>query len=161
MHIYLIFFLFNAFRKIVYLINRLPSPTYNNKPPRKIHFNKPPALDHLRVFRSQCFPFLGNTRTDKHSPKYKPCVFLGYVLSYRGYRCLDPSTNKVYISRHVQFLEDAFPFATHSITFPSSLSHHHTLSLPFSSSTSLFVTPLKPGCLVDYRQPAENLCLIS
>jgi hypothetical protein len=37
----------------------------------------------------------------------KPCIFLGY--SYAGYKCLDPITNKVYLSRHVVFDEQNFP----------------------------------------------------
>jgi len=37
------------------------------------------------------------------------CIFIGYSSNYRGYRCLDPSTKKVHISRHVVFDEDTFP----------------------------------------------------
>jgi len=37
----------------------------------------------------------------------KPCIFLGY--HYAGYKCLDPVTNKVYLSRHVVFDESSFP----------------------------------------------------
>jgi hypothetical protein len=37
----------------------------------------------------------------------KPCIFLGY--HHAGYKCLDPVTNKVYLSRHVVFNEDSFP----------------------------------------------------
>ncbi|CAH9076868.1 unnamed protein product, partial [Cuscuta europaea] len=39
-------------------------------------------------------------------------VFLGYASEYKGYRCLDPKTGRVYISRHVRFFhEDIFPYS--------------------------------------------------
>ncbi|GJR94175.1 hypothetical protein Tco_0266349 [Tanacetum coccineum] len=31
-----------------------------------------------------------------------PCVFLGYSPSHHGYRCLDISTERLYIARHVK-----------------------------------------------------------
>jgi len=33
------------------------------------------------------------------------CVFLGYGLSHQGYGCFDPVSKKLYVSRHVVFLE--------------------------------------------------------
>ena len=45
-------------------------------------------------------------------PRSVECVFVGYSASHKGYRCLDRATGRVYISRHVVFNEDAFPFAT-------------------------------------------------
>lgn len=39
----------------------------------------------------------------------KKCIFLGYNSNYRGYRCLDPATKRIYLSRHVIFNEKSFP----------------------------------------------------
>jgi hypothetical protein len=40
----------------------------------------------------------------------KRCIFLGYGSKYsKGYLCMDPLTNKVFISRPVVFDEEHFP----------------------------------------------------
>jgi hypothetical protein len=44
------------------------------------------------------------------SPRSTPCVFIGYSSIYKGYKCLDLNTNRIYISRHVIFDESSFPF---------------------------------------------------
>ena len=49
-------------------------------------------------------------KLDSHSI---PCVFLGYSSTQSAYICLDLSTSKTYISHHVKFLENTFPFTTH------------------------------------------------
>ena len=49
-------------------------------------------------------------------PLDPPCVFLGYLAHHKGYRCLDLSSNRVIISRHVVFDESAFPYAERAST---------------------------------------------
>jgi hypothetical protein len=47
----------------------------------------------------------------KLSPRSTRCVFLGYSIDHKGYCCLDLSTNRLIVSRHVIFYEDSFPLA--------------------------------------------------
>lgn len=51
------------------------------------------------------------TTQHKLSPRSIPCVFLRYPSSHKGYRCLDPSSGKVILSRHVVFDESVFRLA--------------------------------------------------
>lgn len=73
-------------------------------------FGKNPNYSSLRIFGCQCFPYLKSQGLNKFSRKTISCVFLGYSPLHKGYRCLDPHTHKVYISRHVVFNESIFPF---------------------------------------------------
>ncbi|KAJ8772626.1 hypothetical protein K2173_027803 [Erythroxylum novogranatense] len=42
------------------------------------------------------------------------CVFIGYSEKYKGYKCLNPKTKKIIISRHVKFDETVFPYKSAS-----------------------------------------------
>jgi hypothetical protein len=97
----------DAFVTAVYIINRLPTPTLNYKSPYFKLYSKDPDYQSLKVFGCQCFPLLRPYSAHKLEYRSKPCVFLGY--HFAGYKCMDPITKKVYLSRHVIFDENSFP----------------------------------------------------
>lgn len=84
----------------------------------------------LKVFGCSCFPWLKPYTTSKLEPKSKYCVFLGYSLYHKGYKCLDLLSQILYISRHVTFDKSNFPFHKPSPSFSSQL-------LSFSSSRTI------------------------
>ena len=47
----------------------------------------------------------------KMDPKSCPCVFIGYSMKHKGYKCLYPPTGRFCISRHVVFHESIFPYS--------------------------------------------------
>jgi hypothetical protein len=98
-----------SFLTSTYLINRLPTKVLHNESPFSKLFGKPPDYSFLKVFGSLCYPLLRPYGQHKLSFRSKPCIFLGYCLNQRGYRCFDPHSHKVYISRHVVFDEMKFP----------------------------------------------------
>ncbi|PKU68164.1 Retrovirus-related Pol polyprotein from transposon TNT 1-94 [Dendrobium catenatum] len=86
-----------------YLINRAPSVTTNYLSPLQQMFNIQPSYAHLRIFGCECFPLLPPTQQTKLSPTSSSCIFIGYSDTMKGYRCLNPITNKIITSRHVRF----------------------------------------------------------
>jgi hypothetical protein len=63
------------------------------------------------VFGCVCWPNLRPYNAHKLSFRSVRCVFLGYSSRHKGFKCLEPSTGRVYISRDVTFYESVFPFA--------------------------------------------------
>ncbi|GJS15736.1 ribonuclease H-like domain-containing protein [Tanacetum coccineum] len=53
------------------------------------------------------------------------CIFLRYPVYHKGYRCLDLSSNKIILSKHVTFDEEQFPYS--SLTSTNSPSYSRSL----------------------------------
>jgi hypothetical protein len=114
----------------VYLLNRMPTPVLNWDSPFSRLFGRIPCYSDLRVFGCACYPHLGAYVTNK--PRTTECVFLGYSSQHKGYRCLDPVTGRVYVSRHVRFDETTYPYA----------SRHYASSSPADSDIA--IVPVLP-----------------
>jgi hypothetical protein len=101
------------------LLNILPTKTLHFSTPHFALFKIVPSYEHLRVFGCTCYPNLSATTSHKLDPRSAKCVFLGYSSHHKGYRCLDPLSNRVILSRHVVFDESTFPFAEQQPTASS------------------------------------------
>lgn len=100
----------HAFATAVYTINRLPTPNLNHMSPYQKIFGRQPDYNFLKIFGCSCFPWLKPYTSNKLEPRSTKCVFLGYSLLHKGYKCLSLSTHKLFYSRHVLFDEQDFPF---------------------------------------------------
>ncbi|PKU79316.1 Retrovirus-related Pol polyprotein from transposon TNT 1-94 [Dendrobium catenatum] len=99
-------------------------------------FNKVPTYDHLRTFGCACFPSLPPHTSTKLQPNSALCVFMGYSVTQKGYKCLNFETNIISVSRHVIFLENIFPFHTKlSLSIPSQQDVPPQLLIPVSKAT--------------------------
>jgi histone deacetylase 1/2 len=125
-----------AFLTACYLINRMPTPVLNNTTPITRLLNQSPDYSFLRTFGCACWPSLRKYNSRKLEFRSKMCVFLGYSPMHKGYKCLDRSTGRIYISRDVIFDEHVFPFATpgvvvdvtalHPVSFPQGRAHFNS-----------------------------------
>ncbi|KAJ9541585.1 hypothetical protein OSB04_028091 [Centaurea solstitialis] len=109
----------------VYTINTHPTPILQQKSPYEVLHGISPAYDLLKVWGYACFVQLQPHEHTKHQPRARLCLFLGYGIEHKGYRCWDPISKRLRISRHVTFWEDvpfyAMPNAESSIT-PTAIS---------------------------------------
>ncbi|CAJ2650750.1 unnamed protein product [Trifolium pratense] len=94
-----------AIRTAVHVINRIPSSVTSGLSPFEKLYGSTPDYVSLKVFGSTCFVLRPQIERNKLSPRSTICVFLGYGDGQKGYRCYDPSSKKLYVSRHVVFLE--------------------------------------------------------
>ncbi|GJZ64305.1 putative RNA-directed DNA polymerase [Tanacetum coccineum] len=145
-----------AFDTAVYLINRIPSRTSTNKSPFEHIFKRFPDYSFLRVFRCLCFPHLRAYNCHKMDFRSTPCVFLGYNPSHHGYRCLDISTERLYIARHVRFNEAQFPFDILKTTSPPP-----SKTSPYYSSESPYVIPTDHPSPSSPRSPISSPSSVS
>lgn len=126
----------------VYLANRLPHSSLNFQVPYVLLYKVKPDYSWLKPFGCASYPWLRPYNSYKLCPKSTTCVFLGYCENTKGYRCLDPTTNRVYISRHVRFLESVFPFASTKSSLMSDPTHA-TFEVPL---TDFSVSSSAPTC---------------
>ncbi|KAI0502052.1 hypothetical protein KFK09_016997 [Dendrobium nobile] len=137
---------------VVYLINRMPSNNTQKLSPYHLLFNKSPDYSLLRTFGCECYPLTPSHLRHKLQPKAISSIFLGYSESYKGFKCLNPKTNKIHFSRHVMFLEHSFLFKNNFASSPTVASdippslltptstqapNSHTTSIPPSHNTPI------------------------
>lgn len=162
-----------TFATVVYLINRMPTPTLQLSSQNKNLFGSSPNYSKLHVFSCLCYHWLCPYPKHKLAPHSVPCFFLGNSLTQSAYLCFDPSTNKLNVSRHVKFVESIFPlssFSSHALCPESTTvskwiplilflpTTSSSASPPAISSTST-PTTLLPN--VDLPQPVDHTNLTS
>lgn len=119
-----------AFATAVYLINRMPTKVLSMDTPFTRLFGTTPNYSKLRIFGCLCYPWLRPYTNNKLDPRSTPCVFLGYSLSQSAYFCFDPLASRLYVSRHVTFVENKFPFTSLSANVPSSVETSESAWVP-------------------------------
>jgi hypothetical protein len=66
-----------------------------------------PSVKHLKVFGSIGYVHVPEQERTKLDDRSKKMVFMGYAENCKGYKCFDPVTKKVVVSRDVEFEEEA------------------------------------------------------
>lgn len=129
-------FWLDALSTATYLLNRCPCRARNHSTPHDLLPGCSPDYSTLRVFGCRCYPNTAPTAPHKLAPRSVSCIFIGYPVDTKGYRCYNPVTKHVITSRHVYFDEDLFPFrSTTASSCPPAPARHtaDTDALPFTA----------------------------
>lgn len=97
-----------AVNSAVYVLNRTGTSTVKGKTPFELWCGKRANFEHFRIFGSEVYVHVPKQRRKKLDAKAKKCIFIGYDKDVKGYRVLDPKTNKVEVARDVKFLSHEF-----------------------------------------------------
>jgi hypothetical protein len=89
----------------------LPQNCSPMTPLHKLLGTTPDYLSFL-VFGCACWPNLHPYNSHKLQLRSTCCAFLGYSNTHKGFKYLDISTGRIYISHDVIFDESVFPFAS-------------------------------------------------
>lgn len=99
----------HAFSSAIYIINMLPTPILSNKSPFEVLFHTVPNYEVFRIFGCRVFPYLLDYSPYKLAPRSTPCIFLGYCTQYKGYKCLDPTSQCIYTTGMLNSMKVFFP----------------------------------------------------
>lgn len=158
-----------------YLPNRTPTPALSSACPYERLYGQVLNYSILHVFGFTCFVLLPEKDCTKLSARCVLCVFLGYGINQKSYRCYDPVRQKLYVLRHVTFLErhpyfslppkiapvakedlvyiDLFPSEVPSKEYISTV---HVSDLPVVSST-----PSRPHLILPLPYAYSRPCSLS
>ena len=105
---------------VVHLLNHMPTKVLQFQTPLKV-FSDNVSLPTVlmippRIFGCVTFIHIHKNQRTKLDPCVVRCLFLGYGVHKKGYRCYDPIAKRTYITMDVTFLES-------KIFFPSPVSN--------------------------------------
>jgi len=124
------------------------TPLLQNLSPYEYLFGQLPNYLKLRKFGCLCYPLTRSYNTNKLQPKSRPCVFLGYSQTQNAYKCMDTTTKRLFLSRHVLFDENR-----HVPPIPPDVSSH---SLPTSVSSPFVLVPCSPSVSMPSHQSSSS-----
>lgn len=90
----------------VYILNRSPTAAVKNRIPEEMWSGKKVDLGMLKNFGSPAMVHVPKEKRHKWDPKSRKLIFVGYADNKKGYRCIDPTTKEVVVSRDIVFHED-------------------------------------------------------
>ena len=90
----------------VYLLNRSPTVTVQDKIPEEVWSGTKTSVAHLRIFGFVAFAHIPNELRRKLDKKSEHCIFTGYNEQHKAYKMYNLVTKRVVVRRDVKFIED-------------------------------------------------------
>ena len=94
-----------AVHTVVYIMNKTPTAAVHGVTPEEKFCGRKPDLSHLKGFGCIAYVHILDELRNKLDPKAEKCVFVGYSLEQKGYRCYNPVMRELRVSRDVVFDE--------------------------------------------------------
>jgi hypothetical protein len=85
------YFWAEAITTTVYIMNQTLIVVVHGMTPKEKFTCKKPNVSHLRVFSCITYMLVPNEKRSNLDPKANKCIFIGYSLEQKGYRCFNPS----------------------------------------------------------------------
>ncbi|MCO5567568.1 hypothetical protein L7F22_021262 [Adiantum nelumboides] len=95
-----------AVHTIVHITNRTPTAATHEISPYERLYGIKPTVSYMRVFGCVRYVHVPNEARKKMEPKAMKCIFLGYPVEKKGYKCYDPTTRKVMSVEMSDFKQD-------------------------------------------------------
>ncbi len=99
------YFWVEAVATIVYIMNLTPTTTVHGMTFEKKITSKKLDVSHLRVFGYITYLHVLDEKRSNLDPKAEKCIFIGYSLKQKWYKCFNPSIQKLQMSTDVVFDE--------------------------------------------------------
>lgn len=135
----------DAFATAVFIVNRLPTKTLHLQSPWEVLLGTEPDYAAFKTFGCSCYALLTPYNKHKLDFRSKECFLLGYGTHSKCYLCLEPSTNKLLVTRDAVFNEDSFPF--HTISIAQQFSEQSQPKNTWLSSLLYFTTCCQPSII--------------
>ena len=94
-----------AVHTAVYIMNRTPTAAVHDVTPEEKFTGLKADVSHFKVFGCIAYVHIPDELRTKLDPKAEKCIFIGYSLEQKGYRCYNPVTREIKVSRDVVFDE--------------------------------------------------------
>uniref|UniRef100_A0A2N9EI16 Integrase catalytic domain-containing protein n=1 Tax=Fagus sylvatica TaxID=28930 RepID=A0A2N9EI16_FAGSY len=94
-----------AVHTAVYILNRSPTKAVRNKTPFEAWHKQKPMVNQLKVFGCIAYAHIPSQEREKFDEKGEKYIFIGYSDESKGFRLLNPKSNKLVVSRDVIFDE--------------------------------------------------------
>ncbi|KAA0053148.1 reverse transcriptase [Cucumis melo var. makuwa] len=116
------------------------------------------------VFGCTVYVHSNGPNQNKFTPKAQACMFVGYLLHQRGYKCFHPSSRKYFITMDVTFIEDRLSLPL-SLLQGKSVAEESNYMLPLESTCPTVCTEWKNVFMEEMKALEKNntwkICALS